>query len=71
MIDAAALQRHVATDRYQALTPKQLTASPNILDVGEAVVVLIRPFAERRAGNPELRRLSHLSDQKLEVLGLE
>src|ERR1039457_1417188 len=63
MIDASALQCHVATNGFVTFSPKELTTAPNILDACEAKIVLRIPFAKRRASDPQLRCFSHLLDQ--------
>src|SRR5579863_6781794 len=51
MIDASALQRQISADRLIALSPKELTAPPHILNIRETVVVLKGSFAKGRACN--------------------
>ncbi len=71
MVNAATFQRHVATDGFKAVAPKELTASPDILDVCEAIVVLKSSFSKRCARYTEVCCRRHLSQKKLEMLGLE
>jgi hypothetical protein len=43
MVDATALDGCISTDRVEAFPPEQLATSPDILNVGKAVVVLRDP----------------------------
>src|ERR1035437_9174402 len=68
MIDAAALQWHISADRLKTLPPEQLTPAADILNVSEAIIVLVRAFSEGSPRDAEPRILSHLRYQKLEMV---
>ena len=48
-VDSTTFNWRISTDRFVALSAKKLAASPDIFDVGKAVVVLVRSFSERRS----------------------
>src|SRR5208283_3774149 len=64
MIDASAPNRHVPANVLEALPPKQLAATPHILNVTEAVVILIATLAKRCPHHAELRIPGELCHQK-------
>src|SRR5882762_677585 len=70
MINATTFDGGVSADFFVTLSPEQLTASPNVFDVGKAVVVLPRSFSEGRPSDTKLRVFSELAQEELEVLRL-
>src|SRR6266849_10062432 len=68
MINAAALQWNISADRLETFASEQLTSSPDILDVGEAIVVLVRAFSEGSTGDAESSVFSHPRYQKFEMV---
>src|SRR5208282_6031232 len=71
MIDAAAFHGRVSPDRLIAFSTKKLTPSPNIFDIGKAVIVLQRTFFERRSPNSQAWVLGKLGQEVLKMLALE
>src|ERR1700733_9836260 len=71
MVDAAAFDRSISTDGFEALPPEQLATAPDIFDVREAVVVLQRSFSERRSTDAEFGVFGEVAQEILEVVGLD
>ena len=70
-VDPAALDRDIPTDFLKALSPEQLAAAGDVIDVGEAVIVVSGPLEEERAGNSQIRHLGKPVQEKGEVLLVE
>ncbi len=70
-VDAAALDGLVAADLLVARAPEHLAGARHVLDVGEAVVVLVIAFAERGARDAEPGVLREAAQEELEVVRVE
>src|ERR1700716_3871902 len=68
MINATAFDWCVSSDRVVALSPEQLTASPDVFNVRKAVIVLPRSFPEGRSSDAKLRVFGELAQEELEML---
>src|SRR5260370_31262740 len=68
VIDATSFHRDITTDLFKALSPEQLTAAPNILNIRKPVIVPTRFFKERRPHDPQSRILGEFANEVVKVL---
>ena len=67
-VDPAGLDGFVSADLFIALFPEQLAGPGNMFGAGEPVIVLARPFAERRPGDPQPRILRELVQEEMKIV---
>src|SRR5580704_4086211 len=70
MVDSTTFDWGISADRFVALSPEQLAASPDIFTIGKAIVVLLGSFPERRSANAKVWIFAKLAQQILKVIRL-
>src|SRR5271163_969422 len=70
MVDSTAFDGGIPANRFVALSPEQLAASPDVFNIGKAVIVLLRSFPERRSANTEVRVFAKLAQKVMKVVRL-